>query len=62
MSLVGVLSANFLELPTSAIFGHVLPFLGALKVPVSCRGGAKLQNEYSNIKIRQELTSEMRKM
>ena len=28
----------------------------------SCRGGAKLQNEYSNIKIRQEITSEMRKM
>ena len=28
----------------------------------SCRGDPKLQNEYSNIKIRQELTSEMRKM
>ena len=28
----------------------------------SCREGSKLQNEYSNIKIKQELTSEMRKM
>ena len=30
--------------------------------PDSCRAGPKLQNEYSNIKIRQELTSEIRKM
>ena len=28
----------------------------------SCRVGYQLQNEYSNIKIGQELTSEMRKM
>ena len=28
----------------------------------SCRGGSKLQNEYLNIKMRQELTSEMSKM
>ena len=28
----------------------------------SCRGGSNLWNEYSNIKIRQVLTSEMRKM
>ena len=28
----------------------------------SCGGDPKLRNEYSNIKIRQELTSEMRKM
>ena len=54
--------------PKSAIFGHILLFLGALKAPSSdfssdsCRGGPKLRNEYSNIKIRQELTSEMRKI
>ena len=30
--------------------------------PYSCRGGHKLKNKYSNIKIRQELTSEMSKM
>ena len=28
----------------------------------SCRVGPKLQNEYSNIQIGQELTSEIRKM
>ena len=28
----------------------------------SCRGGSKLQNEYSNMKTGQETTSEMRKM
>ena len=27
----------------------------------SCRGGPKLQNEYSNIKIGQEITSKMQK-
>ena len=49
------------KLPMSAI-------LGALESPTgnvssdSCRVGYKLRNEYSNIKIGQELTSEMRKM
>ena len=52
----------------SAIFGHVLLFLGTLQAPsgkigpYTCRAGHKLWNEWSNIKIGQELTSEMRKM
>ena len=29
---------------------------------ISCRGGPKLQNKYSNIKIGQEITSELRKI
>ena len=45
-----------------------LALLGALEAPSgnlspdSCRGGPKLRFEYSNIKIGQELTSEMSKM
>ena len=45
-----------------------LPLLGAWEAlsgkitPYSCRAGPKLRNEWSNIKIRQVLTSEMRKM
>ena len=30
--------------------------------PYSCRAGHKLHNKYSNMKIEQEITSEMRKM
>ena len=43
------------------------PFLGTLEgpsckiTPYSCRVGHKLQNEYPNIKIRQELPSEISK-
>ena len=42
--------------------------LGALEAPCgnvssdSCTAGYKLQNEYSNIKIGQKITSEMTKM
>ena len=56
------------KLPTSAIFRHILLCFGTFNAPSgnfssdSCRGDPKLQNEYSNIKIGQELTSEMRKM
>ena len=45
-----------------------LAILGALEAPSSnlssdsCRAGHKLRNEYSNIKLGQVLTSEMRKM
>ena len=47
------------------IFGHVFAIircLGGRITPYSCRAGHKLQNEWSNIKIGQVLTSEMRKM
>ena len=50
------------------IFGHVFAILGNLKAPSGnlssdfCRGGLKLQSEYSNMKMGQEITSEMRKM
>ena len=46
----------------------MLAILGALEAPSgnlssdSCRAGYKLRNEYSNIKIGQKLTSEMRKL
>ena len=36
-----------------------LPFLGTLE---ASSGGSKLWNEYSNNKIREEITLEMRKM
>ena len=39
-----------------------LLFLNGLVSSDSCRRGPKLQSEYSNIKIEQELASEMRKM
>ena len=45
----------------SAILRALETFSGNLSSD-SCRAGHKLQNEYSNIKIGQELTSEIRKM
>ena len=45
-------------------FGHFIVLEGSPSdnfCSDSCRGGPKLQNEYSNIKIGQVLSSEMRK-
>ena len=45
-------------------FGHVSAIFRCLRGPlvaISCREGPKLWNEYSNIKIGQVLSSEMRK-
>ena len=56
---------KMLKLPTLAIFGT---FFASYRPPsgkiisYSCRGGHKLRNEWSYIKIRQVLSSEMRKM
>ena len=43
------------KLPTSAILGTLEAPSGNVSSD-SCRAGYKLQNEYSNIKIGQELT------
>ena len=54
-----------LKMPTSAIFGT---FFASYRPPsgkifsYSCRGGHKLRNEWSYIKIGQELPSEISKM
>ena len=49
------------KLPTLAILGTLEASSGKVSSD-SCRAGYKLRNEWSNIKIGQELTSEMRKM
>ena len=60
-----IMVKNAMKIADISIFGHYLaPYrhLIITKPSPSCRGGSKLRNEWSNIKISQELASEMRKI
>ena len=57
------MATNATKIADVSVFGHHhAPYNHLIFTNPYCRGGSKLQNEWSNIKIGQELASEMKKI